>query len=533
MPITEQIAGRDFASDSRSWIAVVRKCIEGFFMELKPGMDFRGYRLVRLLGKGGFGSVYEAVKEGDGNVPGVRAALKVLHPAHAKDEKTVHRFHREARLAQKLTHPATVKILDSGTYEGIHFILMEYVEGRTLLEFMKSPPREIPSASDVSTPTRTSVKDEKTLSLQEIPTLRMEKADTEEETVAFMRPPVPPKDLTLSLIRQCAEALDAASGAGLIHRDIKPENILIQDMKGEFRVKILDFGLAKNLVDQSMQLSMDGQAMGTPAYMSPEQWKGEAIDTRADLYSLGASFYTFVTGEKAFASSSMKDLMRQILVEKTRRADELRPSVDKDIADLLEKMMMKDPRDRFQTPLELIRRIDEIGSQTKMISATEWGTPEKKSRTGIFLILIFLLLVAGGGFLFMRSKTALAPLQDKGIPEAPALKESQVISKAVLSFEKDSVKSESESSPRVISPPPEPEKKLAQDSNKDSYPENPPVFDQGQVSPSLQREVPAVSSQKVVSGFSDDLKGEIQTRESDRLKKLLSQKNIEQNNSQP
>ncbi len=508
-------------------------------MELKPGDEFKGYHLIRLLGKGGFGAVYEVVKNVSDGKPPQRAALKVLHPAHAKDEKTVHRFHREARLAQKLDHPHTVKILDSGTYEDVHFILMEYVEGKILLDFTEAPAPPLPSSAEESTQILTPVKDDKTLSLEELPTLKIGVKAFEDKTLAFRHPPVPSKELTLKLIRQCAEALDAASRAGLVHRDIKPENILVQDLNGEPHVKILDFGLAKNLVDQSMQLSMDGQAMGTPAYMSPEQWKGEAIDTRADLYSLGASFYTFVTGEKAFPSTSMKDLMRQILVEKTLRADEVRPSVDKNLADLLEKMMMKDPRDRFQSPADLIKAIDVMVDETKAFSVFVPAQAEKKPFVLWFSLTFFIVLCLWGGiFLFMRPKVSLNPLPDKATPLSILLKEEMTLrekshpsveSSKNLNSETISAGSAPVHSGSERTPKPREFSPLKEDSLLTEIP-----LEQTAISFPLSRDrVSSVPAKKVVSGFSEDLKGEIKTKESDRLKTLFSQKNAQNDNLEP
>lgn len=509
-------------------------------MELQPGSNFKGYHLIRLLGRGGFGSVYEAVKrEGDGKVF-QRVALKILHPTHTQDEKVVHRFHREARLAQKLNHPHAVKIVDSGTHDDIHFIFMEYVEGKTLLDFMKPPLSESPSYSEEATQKLTAIKDGKTFSVEELPTLQIQVPLSEDRTLAFKHSSVPSKELTLKLIRQCAEALNAAFKAGLVHRDIKPENILVQDLNGEPSVKILDFGLAKNLIDQSMQLSMDGQAMGTPAYMSPEQWKGETLDTRADIYSLGASFYTFVTGEKAFPSTSMKDLMRQILIEKNQRADEVCLSVDKNIADLLEKMMMKDPKDRFQTPEDLIQAIDQMADQTKLFSAFAPGRSEKQPLILWFcLVLIAVFFLSVCLFLFIRSKVPLNPLPDNVISATTPLKKTAPFSGQSL----PSVESFKGSVSKTVLPASVPAEisefskvqKFSQPEVNALSSDSSPTLEQTAIPSPLPQDKPSVMPppKKVVSGFSEDLKGEIKTKESERLKKLLSQKNVQNNTYQP
>ena len=330
-------------------------------MELQVGSEFCGYKIIRELGKGGFGSVFYAEKIGASpENRDFRAAIKILHSIHAGDSKVVHRFHREAKLAKKLDHPNVIRIIENGTVEDLNYILMEFAEGKTLLdaarESMETPPESLCRDKTVSLDAETG----KTLEEEATVTLSAKDLDLGETiTVNTALPQTPAYETILSMMKQCGEVLAMANSLGLIHRDIKPENIMIQfDPQGQVRTKILDFGLAKNFLDQSIQLSVEGQALGTPAYMSPEQFKGETVDIRSDLYSLGCTFYTFVSRRKPFPGPTLKELMKQILEEMPERADQANPLVHRNVATMLEKLMQKEPSRRYQKPEDLIKDID-------------------------------------------------------------------------------------------------------------------------------------------------------------------------------
>ncbi|MBI2931075.1 MAG: serine/threonine protein kinase [Planctomycetes bacterium] len=208
---------------------------------VQPGMRFHGFEIVRRLGQGGMGTVYEARQVGLER----SVALKILSAKLAQDEQFAQRFAREAKAMASLNHPNIVQVFDFGKEDGRYFLAMEYVEGVSLRGLMAGN------------------------------RLRPEEA--------------------LRIVPQICEALEYAHGHGVVHRDIKPENILVGR---DGRVKIADFGLAKMVMEEGGTLTRTSVAMGTPQYMAPEQYERmKDVDHRADIYSLGVVFYEMLTGE--------------------------------------------------------------------------------------------------------------------------------------------------------------------------------------------------------------------------------------------
>jgi serine/threonine protein kinase len=250
------------------------------------------YQILGPIGKGGMGEVFKAYQP-DLNR---HVAIKTLLAGEHASEDFLQRFQREARLAAKLVHPNIVQIHDFGAEGRLHYIVMEYVEGRSLKDVMA----------------------EKTL---------------EPET-------------SLRIAHSVARALKFAHDQKIIHRDIKPANILI-DRQG--RVRILDFGLAKSLSD-GKALSGSGALIGTPYYMSPEQAFAapEEVDARTDLYSLGAVLYEMLTGRPPFEGGTVLAILRKIEEEDPPPAG-LSPAVD----ELVRRALAKDPERRFQTAGEM------------------------------------------------------------------------------------------------------------------------------------------------------------------------------------
>src|SRR5437016_916162 len=204
---------------------------------------FPQLEILELVGKGGMGAVYRARQPGLDRL----VALKILPPQAGNDPGFAERFTREARALARLSHPNIVSVYDFGRADGLHYFLMEYVDGPNL--------RQIEAAGKLS-----------------------------------------PRE-ALKIIPQICEALQFAHDEGIVHRDIKPENVLL-DKKG--RVKIADFGLAKILGREPTRLRLTGAGdiMGTPHYMAPEQVEHpQEVDHRADIYSLGVVFYEMLTGE--------------------------------------------------------------------------------------------------------------------------------------------------------------------------------------------------------------------------------------------
>ena len=231
-------------------------------------------------------------------------ALKVLPAEVAHDAERLARFHREARAVAALNHPNVVTLYSVEESGGVHFITMELIEGRPLDQIISTggllPERLIDIASAI------------------------------------------------------AEALSAAHEKGIIHRDLKPANVMISD---EGRVKVLDFGLAKDVGAESRNLAtmtsdgltQAGMVMGTPAYMSPEQVSGRALDHRSDIFSLGVVLHEMATGRRPFEGSSSAELISSILRDHPPSVTDLRPELPSDLARVIRRCLEKDPRHRMQT----------------------------------------------------------------------------------------------------------------------------------------------------------------------------------------
>lgn len=269
-------------------------------MELAPGTILGGrYRVVGLLGSGGMGSVYEAVQEGLDR----RVALKVLHPHLVKERELLERFKQEAHTIASLGHPNVVQVSDFQTNAGEPpFFVMELLQGESLSELLKREPQLPPSR------------------------------------VAY-------------IAVQVLSALGAAHKAEIVHRDIKPDNIfLCRTSVQSDLVKVLDFGVAKvTRAPQDQKLTRTGFVVGTLAYMSPEQARGDKLDGRADLYSLGACLYRALAGRKPFDAATTPALVAQILKEKPVPLAALRTDCDAAFLALVERALEKARDARFDS----------------------------------------------------------------------------------------------------------------------------------------------------------------------------------------
>ncbi len=293
-------------------------------MALAPGTKIGPYEIQSSLGAGGMGEVYRATDSKLGR----DVALKILPTEMARDADRLARFRREAKTLAQLDHPNIVTIHSVEECDGIHFLTMQLVEGQPL-------DRLIPTGG---------------LSVEQI----------------------------VGIAGALADALAAAHEKGIVHRDLKPANLMVTN---EGRVKVLDFGLAKdvreaNLGDAtltSVSQTQVGVVMGTPAYMSPEQTSGHPLDHRTDIFSLGVLLHEMATGRRPFEGTSSAELVSAILRDTPPSITELRPDLPSDLARVIRRCLEKDPRHRLQTARDVSNEFRDLSRQTSQKLAP--GTP--------------------------------------------------------------------------------------------------------------------------------------------------------------
>jgi serine/threonine protein kinase/Tfp pilus assembly protein PilF len=319
------------------------------------------YRLVREIGRGGMGIVYEAEQISLGR----RVALKVLPFAAALDSKQLQRFKNEAQAAAQLHHTNIVPVFGVGTERGVHYYAMQYIEGQTVAEIIADLRRQTGRQTETPTTLPSAAQRAEIEPTSPYPGLRF--GPLVEAAPAPLSAPTPaPAAAGISTERsptspaffrtvaslgiQAAEALEHAHQLGVIHRDIKPANLLA-DARGN--VWITDFGLAH--CQNQGGLTMTGDLVGTLRYMSPEQAlaKRVLVDHRTDIYSLGATLYELLTLEPAVSGRDGQEMMRRIAFEEPRRPGRINRSIPAEIETIVCKAMEKNPADRYGTAQEL------------------------------------------------------------------------------------------------------------------------------------------------------------------------------------
>ena len=312
------------------------------------GKTVGNYQIIEEIGRGGMGVVYKALQTSLNRI----VAMKVLPRQYTRDPEFLNRFRREARAAAGLNHSNIIQIYEIGQQSGIHYFVMEYIEGINL---------------------KTLIEEKGALPLRQV----------------------------LDIAWDTCKALDFAHKNGVIHRDIKPHNIMINKI-GE--TKVFDFGIAR--AADSAGLTTTGTSIGTPQYMSPEQARGEKeTDGRADLYSLGIVLYEMLVGSVPFEGSTAVGTMYRHVNETPDPPSKKNPDVPEELDHLVLKALQKEKEKRYQTGEEMIQELRVL----KENLPTETGElPKKKSRrrtrkrTVLVLSMLFVLLLGAGGVYYFQ-----------------------------------------------------------------------------------------------------------------------------------
>ena len=307
-------------------------------LDSRIGQTISHYKVTRTLGSGGMGVVYEA----EDTRLGRRVAVKFLPEAMAQDSQLIERFQREARAASALNHPNICTIHAIEQHEGQHFIVMELLEGQTLGQMMSRQPFAM--------------------------------------------------DRLLPMAIQIADALESAHAKGIVHRDIKPANLFVAD-RGQ--MKVLDFGLAKiepgemvppgttasKMDTMAGGLTSPGAAVGTVSYMSPEQARGQLVDARTDLFSLGTVLYQMSSGKMPFQGDTSAVIFDAILNREPVPVAEVNPAVPADFGRILSKLLEKDRTLRCQSATELKTDLNRL--KRDLDSGSKRATDLSESKSGV------------------------------------------------------------------------------------------------------------------------------------------------------
>jgi serine/threonine-protein kinase len=354
------------------------------------------YEVGRLLGAGGMAEVYE----GRDRLLARRVAIKVLQSQYARDQSFLLRFKREAQAAASLSHPNVVAVYDTGSEDGTHFIVMEYVDGRT-------------------------VKD-----------------------VVRQEGPLYP-DRAAEICADVCAALVAAHARGLIHRDIKPGNVMLTP---DGKVKVMDFGIARATTSET--ITQTAAVIGTAQYISPEQAQGQAVDYRSDLYSLGCCLYEMLTGTVPFTGATPVAIAYRHVREDPTPPRMLNPDVPPPLEAICLKAMAKLPDNRYQTAAEFRADLERFrngepvlatplldsaattqaipgraaADQTAMLGGTAAGgatgygyaEPEEQRRMSVgWVVLSLVALVAVGLIAFLITRAVTSPGTGTTTTQAP------------------------------------------------------------------------------------------------------------------
>ena len=266
------------------------------------------YEITELIGMGGMADVYKATDIVDKKT----VAVKILKKEYAENEEFLRRFRNESKMVAALSHPNIVKVYDVGFSDKVQFMVMEYIDGITLREYMEN-----------------------------------EKVLTWKDSVHF--------------IIQVLRALQHAHDKGIVHRDIKPQNIMLFT---DGTIKVMDFGIAKSAKEQAYTAT--DQAIGTVYYISPEQARGDEVDEKSDIYSVGTMFYEMLTGQKPFDAEKPVSIAVMHMNNTPKRPRAINPDIPAGLEEIILRAMEKDPENRYQTASDMIKDIESFKSNPSM-----------------------------------------------------------------------------------------------------------------------------------------------------------------------
>lgn len=336
------------------------------------GQTISGCRIIKNIGQGGMGVVYEAEQASLDR----KVAIKFLASSISGNKEFVCRFFREAKLVASLNHPNILQVYDVGQESNVVYMVTELVKGRTLNQILREKGRL-------------------------------------------------PEEEALSIIYDIAAALGEAEEHNIVHRDLKPANVMVTHNN---IVKVMDFGVAKNIADHTESITRTGDILGTPAYMSPEQIEGGDVDIRTDIYSLGLILFCLVTGKPACEGSTPATILHNQVYSPLPDLKKINPDLSDSVCSIITKMTSKRPGDRFQSPQDLLDNIKLLKKHAETFStAFEKHTksvpssiPCKRSRKigSLYLSagLIVVFIVLGISFFVLKG----AKSYQKQVSQKPA-----------------------------------------------------------------------------------------------------------------
>lgn len=325
-------------------------------------MNYGRYQIVKELGKGSMGVVYQAH---DPNLD-LSVALKVLRYDRIESEDFVRRFLAEAKVLGRLDHPNIVRVYNVDVDDGRVYIAMEFIEGEPLSEILQR----------------------RRFSPEEI----------------------------IKLGAEIAEALDYAHQKGIIHRDIKPGNILIRP---DERIKITDFGIAHIEDPLASVKTQAGEILGTPAYMSPEQVMSKPIDGKSDLFSLGIILYELSTGNRPFRGENLPAIFNSITQTNPTDPADVNPVIPKGLSRIIVKCLRKIPDERFHTGKSLAEALRSCLLERESAAVVGQSVSRRYRKVVLSMLAIVILLGIGGGIYYSKSKPGVQKTIENQVKPAP------------------------------------------------------------------------------------------------------------------